>query len=75
MERPTGVPLNQARAAKAHVMDVFRDIAEVVGVGLVACEGGYALKVNLAERPRREPPTQVAGVPLQIEIVGKATKR
>jgi hypothetical protein len=64
--------LEQARAAKARVFEVFRQFADVVGVGVTRIDGGYAVKVNLRSTP--EPgillPDMVDDVPVRVEIVG-----
>jgi hypothetical protein len=72
-----GASLEAARAAKVHVAKAFRGIAKVVGVGLVTVDKGYGVKVNLAEHPQGDskPPTEIAGVPVQVEVVGTISKR
>lgn len=72
-----GASLEAARAAKSLVANAFRGIAEVVGIGLVSVDKGYGVKVNLAERPqgKAKAPTEIAGVPIQVEVVGTISKR
>ncbi len=69
--------LDQARTAKTKAAKVFGRKANVVGVGITEIGGGYGVKVNLREAP--EPgtdfPESVEGVPVQVEIVGRITKR
>jgi predicted secreted protein len=72
-----GVSLAAARAAKRNVAKAFRDVGEVVGVGLVSVDDGYGIKVNLA-RPLSDhasAPVQIDGVPIRIEVVGTIRKR
>jgi hypothetical protein len=71
-----GASLETARAAKVRVRDLFRGIGEVVGVGLVSHDGGYAVKVNLSEPPAGDSlPTHLGNVPIRVEVVGKISKR
>ena len=75
--RMKGVSLEAARAAKSRVAEAFRGIGEVVGVGLVSVDKGYGIKVNLAKPPEgnTSAPTQIAGVPIRVEVVGTIRKR
>ncbi len=73
--RPT---LEQARAAKQKAAIVFRDIVGDVAVGITSLGGdAYGLKVNLTSPPDEGVtlPTEVDGVPVQIDVVGKIRKR
>lgn len=72
-----GASLEAARAAKSRVAELFRGIGQVVGVGLVSFDQGYGVKVNLARQPRgsAKAPTEIAGVPIQVEVVGTISKR
>lgn len=72
-----GVSLEEARAAKIHVGNAVRRVGKVVGVGLESMDDGYGLKVNLAAPPAGDTslPTQIHGVPVRFEVVGKITKR
>ena len=69
--------LDEARAAKAHAADVFQSLAEVAGVGITRVESGYGLKVNLSQAPAEDValPSEVDGVPVRIEVVGRIRKR
>ncbi len=67
--------LDEARAAKAAAADVFSPLAPVVGVGITRIGEGYGLKINLREQARGPLPTEVAGVPVQVEVVGPIRKR
>ena len=72
-----GASLKAARAAKDRVQEIFSEIGDVVGVGLVSHEGGYAVKVNLAAPPTPgdDIPASVGRVPIHVEVVGKISKR
>ncbi|MBE7158468.1 MAG: hypothetical protein INR62_08565 [Rhodospirillales bacterium] len=74
MNHPT---LEEARAAKKRAASVFKSFAPVAGVGLTREKEGYGLKVNLQTSPQgREPlPTDVDGVPVRVEVVGRIEKR
>ena len=69
--------VEEARAAKKRAMDVFKGLGTVVGVGITKIDGGYALKVNLREQPKRSVtlPDSVDGVPVRVEVVGPIRKR
>lgn len=67
--------LEEARAAKPRATDVFRSLAPVVGVGITRIGEGYGLKVNLSEAPKVSLPNEVAGVPVQVEVVGTIRKQ
>jgi hypothetical protein len=68
--------LDQARAAKQRALEVFRPLADVVGVGITRAAEGYALKVNLRQQPRGgiSLPKNVDGIPVMIEVVGPIVK-
>ena len=67
--------LDQARAAKPKALTLFSALAPVVGVGLTRIGKGYGLKVNLEHEPTAPLPADVDGVPVQVEIVGRISKR
>ena len=67
--------LDEARAAKSEAASVFGSLASVVGVGITRVGEGYGLKINLREQAKRELPTEVAGVPVQVEVVGAIRKQ
>jgi hypothetical protein len=68
--------LDEARAAKERVLEVFRRLAPVVGVGITTIDGGYGVRVNLREAPAPgiELPEHIDGVPVQVRVVGKIHK-
>lgn len=68
--------LDAARAAKAQAQETFAALAPVVGVGITRIGGVYGLKVNLQQAPGADValPTEIAGVPVRVEIVGKISK-
>jgi hypothetical protein len=69
--------LDQARAAKAHVLEVFGRTAHVVGVGITKIGDGYGVKVNLESLPANDQPLPqvIDGVPVRIDVVGEVKKR
>jgi hypothetical protein len=68
--------LEEARAAKARALEVFRQLAPVVGVGITTIDGGYGVRVNLREAPASgiELPEDIEGVPVQVRVVGEIHK-
>jgi hypothetical protein len=71
------VSIERARAAKESAKVALAGIPGLVGIGLTKLGSDYALKVNLREElpDHIHVPTQVAGVPVRIEIVGVIKKR
>ena len=71
------VSKERARAAKEAVHRAFSRVGTVAGVGITKVGGDYAVKVNLeSPLPRgSDPPDQVDGVPVKVEVVGKITPR
>lgn len=69
--------MDRARAAKARAHAVFSKLGEVVGVGITTIGSEYGLKVNLASPPptSTELPTEVDGVPVRVEVVGRIRKQ
>ncbi|WP_143393436.1 hypothetical protein [Fimbriiglobus ruber] len=69
--------LDEVRAAKPRALAVFEGLATVVGVGITQIGGGFGLKVNLREHPGADTqlPTEVDGVPVQIEVIDKPQKQ
>jgi len=69
--------IDQARAAKAGAAVIFSKLARVAGVGIVRCDGGYGLKINIAEPlpSNAAPPATIDGVPVRFEVVGEIRKR
>jgi hypothetical protein len=71
------ITLDQARTAKIKAAKVFGRKANVVGVGITQIGGSYGVKVNIREAPKAGTafPESVEGVPVQVEVVGRITKR
>lgn len=71
------VSLEEARAAKAPAAEVFGRLAQVAGIGITRVGQGYGLKVNLSHLPPDAPslPSEIAGVPVRVEMVGPIRKR
>jgi hypothetical protein len=69
--------LDKARAAKARAHEVFSKLADVVGVGITTIGSEYGLKVNVSSPPPPSNvlPSEVDGVPVRMEVVGKIRKR
>jgi hypothetical protein len=69
--------LERARAAKAHALEVFSRLGEVVGIGLTRIGDEYGLKVNLGSAPKERSalPSEVDGVRVKVEVVGPIRKR
>jgi hypothetical protein len=69
--------VEEVRAVKSRAIEVFRPLADVVGVGITRVGEGYGLKVNLQCTPRNSAalPREVDGVPVRIEIVGTVRKQ
>jgi hypothetical protein len=73
-----GVSLNEAQKAKAKAAKVFTPLVGEVAVGIVRLgQEEFGLKVNLSEPPGEDVslPTEVDGVPVKVEVVGKIRKR
>ena len=67
--------LDEVRAAKTQAHALLADFP-VVGVGITRIGDGYGLKVNLSAKVARgQLPETVAGVPIQVEVVGTIAKR
>ena len=70
-----GATIEAARAAKQRLSEMFSGTDDVVGVGLMSVDGGYAVKVNLAkESSQRAVPSEIDGVPVRVEVVGTIRK-
>ena len=69
--------LDRARAAKARAHQVFSELADVVGVGITTIGSEYGLKVNVSSPPSSSTtlPSEVDGVPVRVEVVGKIHKQ
>ena len=68
--------LDEARNAKRKAVLQLARLPQVNGIGVVRLQGGYGLKVNLAEEmaPGTIPET-VDDVPLQVVVVGRIRRR
>jgi hypothetical protein len=71
------ISLDQARNAKPLAKKLFSRVADVNGVGITQVKQGYAVKVNLSSPPAKGVvlPSEVDGVPIQVEVVGTIAKR
>jgi hypothetical protein len=70
--------LKDARAAKGPTAKVFGKLVGDVAVGVMRLDGDrYGLKVNLTEEPPDgvSLPSEVEGVPIRVEVVGRIRKR
>lgn len=68
--------LAEAREAKKKLSRQIARRPDVNGVGIARSGPGYAVKVNLANDHRaRELPSEVDGVPVNVEVVGSIVKR
>jgi len=69
--------LARAQAAKRLLLERLEPLDKVVGVGITRVHGAYAVKVNLREplAPGEEPPAEIGGVPVEIEVVGTLRPR
>ncbi|MFO1323630.1 MAG: hypothetical protein U1F15_06160 [Burkholderiales bacterium] len=67
----------EARSAKPRAHSAFSRLADVVGVGIARRGDGYALKVNLRCAPPAGValPSDIDGVPVEVEVVGTLGKR
>jgi hypothetical protein len=70
-----GVSIQRARTAKESLAKTLVDAKGLVGLGITRIGSDYAVKVNFSTEPQEEIPSSVAGVPVQVEIVGKIRKR
>lgn len=69
--------LDEARAAKPRVREFLHGVPQLAGVGITRIGEGYAVKVNLSEpyKTQTDLPSEIDGVPIRIEVVGRVTKR
>lgn len=70
----SGVPagIEAARAAKATLAERLSGEPLVNGLGLARAAGGWAVKVNLVrEAPELELPSELDGVEVRSEVVGR----
>jgi len=71
------ITIEQARTAKESAKKLFAALPGVVGVGITKVGEDYAVKVNLrAPLPEGvSVPERIGDVPVQVEVVGRITKR
>ncbi|MGH2444642.1 MAG: hypothetical protein ACRDGD_01160 [Candidatus Limnocylindria bacterium] len=67
----TVASLDQARAAKAGLLELLSGRPELRGVGIARVPGGFGVKVNLLRSPSAPLPVDVEGVPVVVEVVGE----
>lgn len=69
--------LATVRAAQRKAMTRLGRVGEVNGIGITRLGAGYGLKINLSAQPRGKArlPTQIDGVPIQVEVVGPIRRR
>lgn len=64
---------SEARAAKAHLVEMLSNHSAVNGVGMGRVGTAWVLRVNLRSADpalRRGIPTEVDGVPVHVQVVG-----
>ena len=71
------ITIDKARAVKKAALDVFSELGSVVGVGLMKCESGFGVKVNLSKplSDEQTAPTHIEGVKIEVAVVGEITKQ
>ena len=71
------ITLEEARAARRTALRLVETVDVVVGVGITRLGGEYAVKINLSGpiAPGVELPTEIDGVPVQIEVTGPLRAR
>jgi hypothetical protein len=69
--------LDEARRAKAGVVNLLEHHDAVNGVGVARVDDGYVVKVNLIRSPEPDLtlPASIEGVPIIWEVVGDVRKR
>ncbi len=68
--------LTRAQAAQNYLAKTLAGHPEVNGIGIARADGGYVLKVNVrTERARNSIPTEVDGVAVRVQTVGRIRKR
>ena len=65
------VTIEKARAVKKAAHDMFSKLGPVVGVGIMKCESGFGIKVNLSKplESGHAVPTHVDGVKVEVAYV------
>lgn len=70
------VDLKRAQAAQDQLAGTLGDHPQVNGIGVARADGGYVVKVNVRSQKAREAvPDEVDGVTVQVQIVGRISKR
>ena len=69
------VTLDQARAAKAKLVEELGSKAGIVGIGIGKDHASYCVKVSLQKENRRGLPRAVDGVTIRYEVVGTVRAR
>ena len=70
------VDLKRAREARDHLVEKLDGHPGVNGIGISRVDDGYVLKVNVrADGARAGMPTEVDGVAVRVQTVGKISKR
>jgi hypothetical protein len=67
--------LQQAREAKSRAETLLARNRRVNGIGLTRRGNSWCIKVNLSGPTRSKLPAEIDGVPVQVEQVGKISKR
>jgi len=67
------VSLEQARRAQGFVIEQLREFGIQAAAGLTDVDGSWMVKVNLAMPLElgQELPSEIDGVPVMLEVVGK----
>jgi hypothetical protein len=66
------VTAEQARAAADAVEAVVSKLAPIVSIGLTRMGDDFGLKINIVRDPDGPVPPSVHGVPIRVEVTGKA---
>ena len=71
------ITIEKARATRQAALEVYSKLGSVVGVGLIKCESGFGIKVNLANplSASQSAPSQIDGVNIEVAVVGEITKQ
>ena len=71
----TPATIEAAREAKKKFSEQFDEsnLPELKGLGIASLEGGFGVKVNLESATTQELPSEIDGVPVIVNIVGKIT--
>jgi hypothetical protein len=68
--------LEQARAAKGQLAEDLRSESIVNGIGIALVDHGFGVLVNLRQpAPWLDIPSQLDGVPVVVEVVGRIVPR